>query len=962
MFLTDLGRGIISPRVSGTLTPAAALNLLLGGASLRFEYLDAQTVAVLPSREQTPETLLRPLSQEDSNIIRMASAAPVTEGPSHSPASGLDDSETQSIPQRDRRKELEEILVTGSRIQRATGEGAQDVKVYTRQQIEQSGQTNIADFLNTLSVVSIGNSEAGAHTFAGATTVQLRGLPLGTTLVLLNGRRVETSGSELRFNIFDLNTIPASAVERIEVLAEGSSAVYGSDAIAGVVNIVLRDKFDGVELNATRSEASDFNTTEANAAVGKQWSQGGFSIIGTYQRQSELLNSDRSLTRSQDYRAFGGPNSNTQVCNPGNVYSADGVTPLPGLGATTYAAVPVGYSGTPSIQEFQATAGKLNECSFTAGASLIPSAERFGIYARGEFHFESNVQAFTELLFSRTKESQYYGTQNTLFGVPSFQSFTVGPQNPYNPFGTRVGISEALTALPRTGAIGDTQFVRPLLGLKGTLPRGWSWEASTWLSQDHTTASSPGANVNMSAIQNALDAANPAIALNPFVPGSPAPEKELLGFFTPLASQTFDSRAISVDGFLRGPVAQLPGGGIETVFGVDFENDRFSEHDLNSAVLGVPSDDFRLGPFSRSRSSAFAEARIPILGASQGADSQQRLVATLAARYDHYSDFGSKNTPQLGLEWHPFRYLGIRGTYAKAFKAPTLFQRYSPAEVAPVQVIDPTNGQAVVVNSTSGGNRELRPESGASRTLGLIYDYPGKQHLFLSATFWSINERDAIQPLLPDVIVANEALFSSRIIRAASCAGGPPCPIVAVDDSYVNFGGIKVKGIDYQVSNALKAVTGEWRAALQATQILRYSTSLAPGSPSIDSNSNAQGTGLWSPRWKATISLNWSRGPYVINFGGRYVGRYRDFAPLPNGDFLTLGNFWYMDANVRYSLGNYFASGSNWLHGAYLEFGAVNLLNKQPQFSMAGGGFIGYDPSQADARGRLLHFRVGARW
>src|SRR5581483_3838639 len=218
--------------------------------------------------------------------------------------------------------------------------------------------------------------------------------------------------------------------------------------------------------------------------------RGSLTLIGSYKDRGELTATERSITTNNDYTAFGGPNNESYECNPGNVFSLDGVTPLPGLGTATFAAVPAGFTGTPTIAEFQHTAGTLNHCSAEQGASLIPRTRRFGAVAAGNLELTPQVEFFAQLLYSHIEEFGFFGYQG-LFGSPDFQLFSVSATNPYNPFHTDVGIAELFTTIPRVEGINDTTFVQPLAGVRGALLDHWQWEAAAWESAEFTHAPGP---------------------------------------------------------------------------------------------------------------------------------------------------------------------------------------------------------------------------------------------------------------------------------------------------------------------------------------------------------------------------------------------------------------------------------------------------------------------------------------
>ncbi|MDB6088404.1 MAG: TonB-dependent receptor, partial [Gammaproteobacteria bacterium] len=239
LFSTETAESKRTDGVTGDLAPDAALKVLLKGTGLTYRTTSDNTILVEHPRAGEPADTSKSYGQggKDKSAGPLRLAQTEEQG---SPAFG-DGAERagSSVPAHDSTPQLQEVVVTGSRIPRTTQEGAQEVKIYAKEQIEQSGQTTVSDFLNTLPDVSVAVGEQGLRTQSGGTTVQLHGLPVGTTLVLINGRRVESSAVQVFTGpIVDLNLLPLSAVERIEVLPEGASAIYGSDAIAGVVNVV----------------------------------------------------------------------------------------------------------------------------------------------------------------------------------------------------------------------------------------------------------------------------------------------------------------------------------------------------------------------------------------------------------------------------------------------------------------------------------------------------------------------------------------------------------------------------------------------------------------------------------------------------------------------------------------------------------------------------------------------------
>jgi len=961
--------------VSGDISTEEALNDLLAGTGLDHRYVGDRAVALVSNSSaaavapsETASTTSspsasgdQPASQADGKSKKEDGkkgfwdrfrVAQVDKGTSSGP-SPVEEENDQSSKKK-KADQLEEVVITGSRIPRAAQEGAQEVHVYTREQIEQSGQTTASDFLNTLPDVSVSINEQnpGFITPVGVTTVTLHGLPIGTTLVLINGRRVETSGVTQGAigNFFDINTIPLAAIERIEIISEGSSAIYGSDAIAGVVNFILRSNFDGFEADAKYGGASGTDQWNGDLAWGKNWSRGGVSIIGSVLTRSELSGNERRLTASGDFTPFGGQDTRGDECNPGNIFSIDG-KPLPGLGTATYAAVPSGFTGQPTKQEFAPTAGTLNKCSLGAFGSLIPPSHRQGVLASGNYKLTPSIELFTELMFSHVQQAAYSAPPG-LFAQPGFAEFTASASNPFNPFGETVGVSDLFTTLPRTNETNNEGFVRALVGARGNFLERWHWEISAWDAQDRAHTTFVG-NINFGAVQSALDSSDSAKALDPFIAGAPASRGLLASLFTSNELIGSFGRTTAINGFARGPILNLPSGPLELVVGAEYDRDVL---DQNAAFAGVATT------FRRSRNAVFSEARVPILSSPSRPQAGDRLAITLAARYDDYNDFGHKSTPQVGVEWRPDETLLIRGSYSRAFKAPALYQLHGATFSSPgTIIIDPLRGnQQEAVDAIFGSNPNLQPETGQSRTFGFVYSSVAIPDLQLSLTHWAIDESNSIQELNLQALINNASLFPGSVVRAPSCTSGPPCPITLVNATEVNFGELNVAGFDYRISYKIQTAFGDVLPSIAATETYHYTSALTPSTPAIDGVSRANDDAQWAPRWKATIALGWKLNLFSLNVDGRYVGRYLDYQDIPNSN--QLGNFWLYDANFRYELGRALGSANRAMKGVYIEMGGVNILSRLPQYSNYQFGGVGYDPLQADIRGRFLYVQSGVRW
>ena len=927
VYQVDQVRGVHTGGVRGTYSPHDAVQLLLKGTPLEVRTDPSGAMLIAPPRAMTTSQEKNggePAQEgQKSDSFLVAQAATGQDQGASSVEAQTDKSAKETGEKKD---QLQQIVVTGSHL--ATSQGTQPVETYTREDIERTGLSDVADFLSTLPQVSVNSSDSyyGSKLgIAGATTVQLHGMPIGTTLVLINGRRVETSGSLSESDAFDLSTIPVAAIERIEIVPAGASAVYGSDAIAGVVNIILKTDFTGAEIDGKYSWAKDLPQWDSSIALGKEWDKASISLIGTFLNRGTLDGFDRSFSASSDFTAQGGSDARYPICNPGNVYFPNGYTIN---GQVVYqAAVPQGYKGTPTVQEFAGTAGTQNLCSVFPYASTVPQMKREGAFLSGHYDLTSDLQVFAEVLYS------HYDA--VLASFPNFLYFTDVPaSNAYNPFGEDVDVTYLITGSPYVDTTHSALF-RPVLGIRGSFGQSWTWEVTGLSSQDRTSSITPYVYATP-ALGAALSSSNPATALNPFGSGAPASQQLLQTLYSP-DRVDWNGQLTSATAFARGDLFALPAGPAQLVLGSEF--DHSSVNSIEAGILPFAS-------YGRESYAVFGETHIPIIsGASRGQQYGDYLSLTAAGRYDHFSDFGGKGTPQVGLVWQPVRGLMVKGNYSQAFKAPTLVSLFEP------QISEPNypvviNGVNTTVTEIVGGNPNLKAETSTSHTFSLSYsgdDIPG---LKASVTNWEVDLKNDIQSIGVQTIIDNADLFPQYITRSADGT------ITEVNATWVNFGEIRIGGADSAVSYGFPTAIGTWTPSLQATTIYHYTSALAPGSPEVSVNGHAQDSGVWAPHWKGTVALQWAWGPLAAGIDGRYVGPYQDYDRAA-----YIGNFWLSDLNFHYSLNGRL----NRTADAYIDAGVRNLLNREPQFSNFSGGILGYDPTQSDYIGRLMYVKVGLK-
>lgn len=914
--------GRTSQPVSGRLTAAEAIARALEGSGLSAAVMPDGAVVVRPSAAGSPQ----PSSQGPRPPLQVADAAG---------AAGVGTVAGEATS-------LKRVEVTGSRLARVEGEGPTPVNVYSGEDIERSGQTSLGRFLASLNEVSASAGEGSAASTLGQGTVQLRGLPLGSTLVLVNGRRVQAVGSS-GANFFNLNLIPLAAIERVEIVPVGSSAVYGGDALAGVVNVILKKHIDGQAFTARLGGGHGTRDGGLSLATGGEDENGSYLLLGSYSKTTPLTMAEREFFRDADYRRFGGSDTRVRNCTPGTVSSVSGAS-LPGL-SSSFAGIPQGVTGRPQVSDFEATAGVANLCNLRAngnGLTLVHGTETLGLHAAAERRIKAGWTGFGELTLAHERlEARDIGLTLTSVLVPA--------SNPYNPFGEDVRVTGVLG--PDNGLQGfqrRTRFTRALVGLRGELPAGWEAELTASTTRDRGDSRSFNANLDPVARAAALASSSPSSAINPFTAGRAATDEVLGSIWTDTVRQSRGSKD-QLGAFARGSLLSLPAGPLETIVGAEFARDAYD--------VSIPGQlEIHDG---RRAAAAYGELRVPLLRAgASGAEGWSLATLTLAGRRDRYSDFGSANTYQAGLEMRPARGLLLRASTATSFKPPTLLQTNVddasyPAEL--FELTDPARGGEAIVSGEvlRTTNTNLEPERGRAFALGAVWEPADRSGLRLAATHWRVKIDGLIAILPAQTALDQEAQFPGFVTRGPA-SGGQPGPVTRILLTEVNFGRVDTAGTDLEAAFGWRNSLGRWTTSAGATRTSKYRVALAPGQAE-DDRLGRRYENFWAPRWKARLGLGFDRGPWNLGLTGRYLGAYKDSGS--NGR--RLGDQWLYDLAAGIDLKALGLLSGPGVSAASLSLAVVNVTDRQPQF-VASSPY--YDVTQADWRGRYAGLRLSVDW
>jgi outer membrane receptor protein involved in Fe transport len=895
--------------VIGDYTIEEALTELLRPTRLTFSWINSRNIAIVrappPPKAATPP----PKPSRAARQARVA-AAPQLQ------AAG---------------KVLEEVTTAASKLQRMEVVAA-PVVVLDRKAIEHSGATSIMQLLHFIPQQPFLRPDGFRSN--GAQYAELRGLEPAMSLVLIKGHRAFASAASFSTNAFDLNQLPLSAVERVEVQLDSISARHGADAIGGIINIVLRDDIEhpGVEVHfGTAAGGGEDHQASISAGLGNEDARA--ALILDYRDVAPLLGVERDLWRDQDYRRFGSSDLRSTLSSPGNVF----VTTPAGfvaLGAP-FAAIP-GQTAGPITQPTEFLAGQLNRESLLQYFPIVAADRRGSAVASAQANLTPELIASADLLV--VDRSVAYAT------LPPFVTAVVPQTNPYNRLGA-VLVTELLDGVGPTQASVDSLLIRGSGSLRGRV-KNWDWELSLLRSEEDAEVRVEHV-VDDSRLAQVLADPDPQRTLNLLGPGPAASPDVLASVLKPPDVDNIATDATQLNGVVSGKLFALPAGDVSTVLGTEWRKEAVEFDPL-------------LGALDREITAGFAELRVPLLSEQMQIPAARQLTVTAAGRFDRYTDFGEIFSPQYGVVWSPLRDLEIRGTYAHSFRPPSLYELYLPPTPSFAGIMDPRrNGEARTVTVLGGGNPDLDATRAESYTAGIEFAPEAIQPLVLSATYWHIAMDSRIGALTPAFALMNESDVAGRVLRAeptaADLAAGLPGAVLQIDLTRMNFGSLTTSGIDLGASYGFDTVAGHFATDVKATWIDEYQALDLAGQAPTDRVNVASALGTIA-QWRAIASLDWQRGALGATTYVRFIPSYDDTsAGVRNGR--TIPSQTFLDLQFSVDLGQ-LLEGSALLRGLKFTGGALNALNQEPHFAEV-NAIQGYDTSQGDLKGRFWYLRLG---
>lgn len=863
------------------------------------------------------------------------------------------------------------IIVTGTNIRGVAPVGATP-SVVTRQAIEESGMSQVSDILRLLPQTQNNSAfsdqplqanpngvQSGGFVTSNETrgnAIDLRGLGPNATLVLVDGRRQLATGTTESF--VEANRVPPSALERIEVITDGASAIYGSDAVAGVVNYITRKDFEGLEASGRYTINDTATQWGLSVTGGAKWNvndHAGNIIVSYDFNKRNLVTGADNPRFGADQTPYGGNNS---------IYNA-AVTPTPGGAGFYYANVcpPTsilyfaaanlclgpGFSplGAPTQQYFDIPAGTTGKPAASPALVFpnnVQSSDPFRTFQAAQKTHSLNVFINQELNSSLTAYAQFNGTlrQTDQIGY-TFTNVTVTNQSPFFPLfsGTApTSVTVPLHGFPMRTRQTESYDDSITLGLKAEL--GGDWEGEFYVTRA-TAQFSPGADSagSRSPNQDALSRLALRGEFNPFV-NAPL-SQDILNAATYQGSEDIGSRsnAKSWDYVLKfnGPVFTIPGGDVKVAAGVEhstFQNNYVLSDALATCsaettsaaqrcTLGYRADPIRSGSAGRKVIAFFGEVNVPLVGADNEMSFVRRLNLSLAARWEHYSDFGNTFNPRFGLNWGVSDDLTIHASWGKSFRAPNLTE--ISASSLPYVFVNPDNRSGIPTNTRqltlNGANPDLRPETATNWSLGFDYNPGFLDGLKISTSFYKVSYKNKINvqpvtrflqpdsaatyaPYVTDVpgpypypgCVASDPSTYHPLVAAVMTtppnfeqAVGDICRVqIILDGRWQNAASVVQTGLDFNASYSWSMGQNDFSAGLNFTKIFSLKERLTALGPMTTPDPINR---IYMPLdFRARANLRWSRGGFSANLAINYTPGYLNdvgFIPIfqPPGGFIA---------------------------------------------------------------------------
>ncbi|WP_347705819.1 TonB-dependent receptor [Roseateles paludis] len=875
-------------------------------------------------------------------------------------------------------EKLDRVEVTGTAIKRLASETALPVQVISRQDIVKAGVTTAAELMANISAASnsltdgVSMMNAGYKDQAGFNSANLRGLGTSSTLVLLNGRRMANFASPGDDSGVDLNSIPLAAVQRVEVLLDGASALYGSDAIGGVINFITRKDYRGLDLDISAMRTQEGGAGKRTASVGGGFgdlARDRFNVMAVVdvQRTDALNTAQRKFIdelkvpeRLPHLLSSAGFPANIRLTRSQRNFLEDADFKVAGhtiSSRTINLAAPT--CSPPHTLYLPDGIGGVDGCTFDymRDVELYPDSRKSSFLGRAVFQLSAGHQMFIEqsLTDSRTR---YTGTSNRIDAdipvsfVPSIAA---------------TGLDEDLTVRTRLIDAGPrksqvlSKGARTLIGLQGSLA-DWDYDAAI----NHSTDRIRERDVAGYYLYDKMMDAFYSGLINPFGPQKAAGLDYLRNNQLDVETRTARGVMDVVDLRAQRSLGQLAGGELGLALGAEWRQEK-----VESAASALLLSDNILGDTTPGDAQSTNHRRkVWALYGEVNAPLSKQLELQFAVRHDRYQDVGSSTNPKLGVRFQPTKALLLRASAGTGFRAPSLNDLYRPVKTGETQVLpDPVcmrendNDLATCADfwtTRTYANAKLKPERSRQFSIGMVLEpLPGWS---ASVDYWSILKRDVISTIGDDIILRNEAKYASLVHRLNMNEGLQGCDYDPEDSTICfielrkdNRGRHNVNGLDLSLElKSLRTSIGAFGAKLIGTLALKSERQTGFGDDFVSNLGKFVNDGVVQ-RWRHRLTFDWSQGPWNATLSNTYLSSYTDQNSAIDNNAGTVVAPNRVKAYSLWDLSAAWEANKQFT----VRAGIKNLANTAPPFSNQAYFFLsGYDPSYTDPRGRSVYASI----
>ncbi|MBL4630351.1 MAG: TonB-dependent receptor [Paraglaciecola sp.] len=887
--------------------------------------------------------------------------------------------------------EVEKISITGSHIKRADYEGSSPVTVFDREMIEKTGSLNMIDVANSLTMNSGSRFTNESVNLAGTSQFNIRGLGPGSTLTLINGRRagIAPSSTNLGNQFFDINQLPLAMIKRIDFLTDGASSTYGSQAVAGVANIITRKGFEGLEISGRGLESSN-SAFDVNLVAGAKSNKGTFNIYATLSGQSINYRSDFDFINERA-GGNGDPYASKFLSSTGSpgTYSLANIDAQTGAitatGATTLDPDCEGAGGFIK--------GGLCRLNLMDQLSVIPKENRFQVFTEFDYDLTDNITAYGEFSFSRNKVQAILGAPFYSNGLVEGGSMFVPGDHPFNFFVANenhdglvyIGpenwdnsIHQGVDLVAKARPFGVTtngdsssginnhydiefNYHHAVMGLEIELSDDWSLDTSYVYSvgtKTDTTQLGLSKTTFNDSVLNGI--------FNPFGTSHTSPnlvspkdgtslagnsDEELSTIIHALVSETYSEQQV-VEAIFSGDLFEIDAGVVAVAIGAQhrYENYTYTPDSLSAKGLGFGSTPASSIAGETKVNALFAELFVPV---------SDDIELQAALRYEDYDTAGSTLDPKVSLSWSISEELTLRSSFGTSFQAPTNLQTglTSGAQF----LSDPVtyeNGVGKCKNTgisnlvfiNTQGSDQLSPSKAKNWNLGLIYQ--PTSNFMVKGDLWSFNYDDLVaQDSSASGVVNNQCAgveeggapkADSRILRS------PEGQLREITLNYINTGAVETSGLDISFNYDIELDNmGDIALGLNNTYVAKFDITAIDGGETVDGAGNYNSSNAFKamPKLRSNFHAAWTFNRHLINASVRYISSYKNDQTADEGD--KIGAF--TTLNLKYS----YDFNVSELGSTTLSVGANNVLDTAPP-TLGHEVRPGYDATTHDVRGRIV--------